>query len=94
MAELNPSELGQNVWFKIRMNQTLIHALDDYASKHGITRSEAMRRAVVALTGVSPVSRKIRSDYMRRCPVHGTAYDQCITHYRECDHCECLLHEE
>ena len=58
----SPSERGQDVMVTARMNQTLCAALDAYCLKQGISRGEALRRAVVALTGASPVPRKVRTD--------------------------------
>lgn len=99
---MTESNAGQSKSYIFRMNPLLITALDSYAIEHSLTRSEALRRAIVALTGVLvSTPRKQRSDIgvprkLKNCPAHGDSFDVCLSHDKTCeDHtCACLIHLE
>lgn len=85
---------GQSRSYIFRIHPRLIDALDQYSNQHNISRSEALRRAIVAITGAVLEPRKRRSDAIALCELHNTDFQACAYHVNTCtdDSCRCLIH--
>lgn len=60
-------EFGHDKTIIIRISSLMLFSLDRYADKYNISRAEAVRRAIVALTGAMPTPRKPRGEHCPLC---------------------------